>query len=195
MSRLKCLMSLMLLMGGGFTMAQTSRNSMMVGGAAELTVTAEGKERLFRLGMSPSFGYFVLDNFAVGASYNLLVSNSKSQKLFQITSGVSPLLRYFIGKKQLKGLIHTSAGYAGTIYANDGNTGSRDQFTSRIAAGMVYFIQNRLGIETTFGWNLTAAKNRIPVSRIGFQLGLQVYLSPVKKLKHSLDVDSTPGNE
>jgi hypothetical protein len=175
--------------------SQTEKGKMLAGGSAELTLTAQGKERLFRISALPSFGYFVWNNFVAGASYSLTVTNSKENKSFSITSGFSPFFRYYVGKKQLRGLFHLGAGYSGTVFANDGNTGSRDRFTARIAAGPVYFFTPYLGMESTFGWNLQAAKGEFPSSRFGFQLGLQVYISRQKKLKPSLEPESTPVNE
>ncbi len=175
--------------------AQTERGNMLAGGSSELTLTAQGKERVFRLSALPSFGYFVFNNFLAGASYSLTLTNSKENKSFSVTSGFSPFFRYYVGKKQLRGMFHLGAGYSGTVYANDGNTGSRDRFNSRVAAGVVYFFTPYLGMETTLGWNLQASKGDLPSSRIGFQLGLQVYIARQKKLKPSLEPESPPVNE
>lgn len=175
--------------------SQTEKGNMLAGGTGELTLTAQGKERVFRLSAMPSFGYFVFNNFVAGASYSLTLTNSKENKSFSITSGFSPFFRYYVGKKPLRGIFHLGAGYSGTVYANDGNTGSRDRFNSRVAAGIVYFFTPYLGMESTLGWNLQAAKGDLPSSRIGLQLGLQVYIARQKKLKHSLEPELLSINE
>ena len=80
---------------------QTSAGSMMVGGSIEFSSTSrEGGNANdgSSFGFSPDFGYFISDNFAVGASLSLGSSRSGTGNAETTSNyfGIGPFARYYL---------------------------------------------------------------------------------------------------
>ena len=92
--------------------AQTEKGKYLVGGSADISMSFQGKNNNFNLSLSPQFGAFVVRGLVIGGRYSFIISGSKTfdnnKKEYVSTttfsSGIGPLVRYYIGKKQLKGI-------------------------------------------------------------------------------------------
>jgi opacity protein-like surface antigen len=80
--------------------AQTAKGNMMVGGTLSLSTQTpenDNDNKLSTTTFSPSFGYFVMDNLAVGANLEIFNRTSKTptSKEVQSAIGFGPFARYY----------------------------------------------------------------------------------------------------
>lgn len=80
---------------------QTSAGSMMVGGSISFSSSSRqggSANDASSFGFSPSFGYFISDDFAIGGSLSLGSSRSGTGNAKEITSsfGIGPFARYYL---------------------------------------------------------------------------------------------------
>src|ERR1041385_2111247 len=103
----------------GIIHAQVERGRYLIGGSADISSSYQGKNSGFNLSLSPSFGVFVVKGFAIGARYSFGLSSSRTydntKKEYVSTttfsSGIGPLVRYYFGKKPLKGIVSANVNY------------------------------------------------------------------------------------
>src|SRR6478609_5617184 len=99
--------------------AQVERGKFLVGGNVDISSAYQGKNSGFNLSLTPSFGVFLVKGFAIGARYSFGISSSKTydrvkdeyNSLTTFSTGLGPLVPYYIGKKPLKGLISANVNY------------------------------------------------------------------------------------
>ena len=94
------LVFLAILLSGTYLQAQTTQGSMMVGGTLSLgksTPQDDGDYQYSSTTFSPSFGYFVMDNLAVGANLVIQSETSKNPTTKNVESaiGFGPFARYY----------------------------------------------------------------------------------------------------
>ncbi|MBX2969726.1 MAG: outer membrane beta-barrel protein [Cyclobacteriaceae bacterium] len=145
--------------------AQTNKGSFLVGGDASFTSsknTVLGNEtKKTQIRINPTVGYFVIDNFVLGASLPLSFSKSRSSgfqydsKSSSITFG--PLARYYVPMDKFA--IFTEVKYTFGLIKVEGPTfdpisGSIISSTNRgkdeilsFGLGTTYFINESIGIE------------------------------------------------
>jgi hypothetical protein len=142
----------------------------------------------FRFTFTPEVGFFISDNFAIGANINLGVynttTNSKNLTSLiytqtsdnQFTYGLGIFARrYFKIADKFIFFLNGNISYA-IITEKDNLTSNNpgfipptettpntDKISVNINPGMVYFVTPKLGIETSFGslyYNLSTSKNK-----------------------------------
>ena len=187
--------TLIFLFIAGMLAAQTDKGKYLIGGNADLSEALLNTTSTFNLALSPSFGVFAAKNFAIGGIYSFGVNSVRSRNsngsyttstVFQPLVG--PFLKYYIGKKQLKGVVSVNAGY--TVYTrlrstSNSNSGTSitnyDGFAVGWLAGMAYFFNPHVSLETGLYLNAAGYKGYLPTSRFGFSLGLYVFLDKKKQ--------------
>src|SRR6187551_844218 len=105
------------------TKAQVERGRYLLGGNVDISSSYQGKNSGFNMSLTPSFGVFVVKGFAIGARYSFGINSSKTfneskneyASVTTFNSGIGPLLRYYIGKKPLKGLISANVNYLTSV--------------------------------------------------------------------------------
>jgi hypothetical protein len=176
-------------------MAQTEKGRYLIGGSADLSESILNTTTSFNLGLSPTFGVFLFKNFAVGGTYSFSVSsvrtynkgNQSHTTNTTIQPTVGPMLKYYIGKKALKGVVMINAGY--TVYTrltsstNSSGTSitNYDGFSVRGLVGPAYFFNNYVSMESGLYLSATGFKGQLPTSRFGFSLGLYTFLDKKKQ--------------
>ena len=195
MKRIVTIFALAMICSGAF--AQFNQGRYLVGGGLSLsattekldngtTTTTQGKSTSFAL--SPSAGYFVIDNLAVGAALDMSVSSFKadgsSNKSSTTQTTFNPFVRYYLDP----GIFFQGrVGFGGATDKN--TTGSTttttkfNVFTWDIGAGYAYFLNDYVAIEPLIKYGTTTYKaksgnNKDKNAGIGFSIGLQVYLGP-----------------
>lgn len=174
--------------------AQTERGRFLVGGGVDISTTRQSDVTRFNMNINPTFGVFVVKNFAVGARYSFGVSNvrsfdNKANKYVAITSfttAVGPNLKYYFGKKALKGFVGANAGYVVFTQLNRGNVFNYNGFTAGGNVGMAYFLNKHIALESGMYFTAAGYEGEFPTTRIGFSVGLFVFLNK-KKQELSLD--------
>ncbi|HTJ49788.1 MAG TPA: autotransporter outer membrane beta-barrel domain-containing protein [Cyclobacteriaceae bacterium] len=174
--------------------AQTQQGRMMVGGSLgfsghtdktknnNTTVTTD-KYTTFSL--APQFGYFVIDNLAVGAGLDLSAESHKmlynDSKSVTTTLQFEPFVRYYL---PMKIFFHGSFGVGSSkVKTTDNNvtTTSNGGVTSgSIAAGYAWFLNSNVAIEPMVGYSSTRTNpsgnlkylESGPFIKVGFQIYL-----------------------
>ena len=188
MKRSAALLFFILLFSAGLQ-AQVERGRFLVGGSADISSSYQGKNSGFNLSLNPSFGVFVVKGFAIGGRYSFGVTSSRtfdnSKKEFVTTttfsSGIGPLLRYYFGKKQLKGLVSANVNYLTSVTLRKNNVSGTTGYSALGLLGMAYFFNPHLSLETGLYISGTGFIKQLPVTRIGISVGLFAFLDKKKK--------------
>lgn len=172
-----------------FSQAQVEKGRYTLGGNIDISGTRTGIERTFSMTIAPQFGVFVVKGFAVGARYSFGVAGQRNyneaKKEFQVTTvyttQIGPRLKYYYGKKQLKGYIMGQGGYSVYTRVRKGDVTNKNGATFGASLGMAYFVNNNLGIESGLYFNTQAYEGDFPTTRIGFSVGIFTFLDNKKK--------------
>lgn len=187
--------------------AQTERHKVMVAGSADMWWQGTGDKkrnqdvRRFLLNIAPSFGYFVINNLAVGGRYSFGISTVRSynfsknryEAVSTFTSVIGPLAKYYIGKKALKGFVSAQASYVVQTVLRRGNVTNKNGFNTGGSAGLAYFINPHVAIETGAFLTASGFKGDLPTTRGGISIGFVVLLD-TKKTTPTLINPSTPAD-
>lgn len=132
-------------------------------------------------------GWFVRDNFLIGAVVNLGFSKSPESNLQSTESfvyGLQALSRYYITPsdvdvnnvpKRLRFFAEVNGGLSG-VNVKDG--ASTNGFAYGTGPGLAYFITNNVALETTAKYNgLLGAGNTSYQHAISVNLGIQIFLN------------------
>lgn len=153
----------------------------------------------FNVGLSPKMGYFVSDNFMLGAVVNF--GFTKSPKISGISArttnyGVQALSRYYLspGEKGIDNLLkqgrffmEANAGVAGVNVKNGKTTNG---FAFGVGPGYSYFVTNSVALETSLKYNgLVGGGNTTYQHALGLNFGIQVFLpsSTARKMADNPD--------
>lgn len=156
--------------------AQTEQGNFLVGGNVQLN-TAKNDTRV---GLSPSIGYFFVENFAAGANIDLQYSkkgeNPNASKI--ATFGIGPFVRYYVGtpggvRPFLQGDVNFSSTKAETGTGSSTSTGTNFFF----GPGAAIFLNQNVALEGLAGYSHTANKNQDGSGGFAFKFGFQVYLT------------------
>ncbi|PUZ30621.1 porin family protein [Chitinophaga costaii] len=170
--------------------AQTQKGNLMVGtDLLNIMGTFQNGNNQFNLGISPKLGYFLQDNFVLGAEVDFSVNTSKTFSTFNYS--VSPFARYYFDDKKLefskraRFFLEANVGFAGTNTKDkitDAST-STNGLAIGFGPGLAYFITPNVALEALLKYDLTVGfGNSTTTNRIGLNLGFQIYL-PTKHAK------------
>lgn len=175
--------------------AQYNQGRMLVGGSLGFSAQTEktkydgntqtdGKWTSFSL--EPQFGYFVIDNLAVGASLDLGLSKWKdeadSDDDYSVTSfEFTPTVRYYLPQNIF---FQGQVGVGTAKYKYGSGNIDEDKYSTlsfALAAGYAYFLTDNVAIEPMIGYGSSSEKNKhTDVKHINnglfLRVGLQVYL-------------------
>ena len=143
----------------------------------------------FNLSFTPSFGIFVVKGFAIGGRYSFGITSAKTfdnnkQEYVSVTtftSGIGPLVRYYIGKKQLKGLISANVNYLTSTTLRKNNVTGTHGFSTTGFLGMAHFFNEHLSLECGLYISAASFVKQLPLTRVGFSVGLFAFLNKKKK--------------
>lgn len=174
--------------------AQTSQGNMMVGGSFEFNSTsyhATDLNNYSSFQISPSFGYFISDNFAVGA--NLGISTSRNGigagKTFYTSFGLGPFARYYFFMSNEKFAFFGDADLSFAVDKTNppsGNTSRGSHVRFALSPGAVYFLNEHWAAEPGIGGLSVVSRNhennnddstsfRFALSSFGSNLGVRYH--------------------
>ncbi len=143
--------------------SQTAKGKKFIGGMLnnltwKHTSTSNGNINQLGLQIVPDFGYFIKDDFAIGANLNIGIYNTHSNNLdINSTSyGIGGFARYY-KKITDKFLFFANAGVSYAYGTGRwGSSNINEQVRSNtlsfaISPGLVYFISPKFGLEASFG--------------------------------------------
>lgn len=182
----------------GMSNAQTEQGTIMLGsdlGSGLVNNASRGLFGLnfglnegagFNVGISPKMGYFVRDNFMLGAVVNLGFTKSAEYNGYSTrttTYGIQGLTRYYMsqGERGVDNFIRrgsffgeANAGIAG-VNVKDGPT--TNGFAFGVGPGYSYFVTENVALETTLKYNgLVGGGNTTYQHALGLNFGVQVFL-------------------
>lgn len=167
-------------------LAQTEKGKIMVGvGLANVSAGFNhyGGEGLsyFNANISPTAGYFVSKNLALGTSVGL--GWGKSGGSSAISYGVQPFARYYFGEKKTRLFVQADAGiHALRLFNNPGPTEKMSMVNFAAGPGITHFLNENVALETSL---LLRASTPTQASAISYNpslnFGFQIYLNGFKK--------------
>ncbi|HEY5751487.1 MAG TPA: outer membrane beta-barrel protein [Chryseolinea sp.] len=187
------------------SMAQTSKGTILLGGAlgfssghtSSLYQTNSVKEKQSSIVIMPNVSYFVIDHLSLGVVTPLLYTQSKrdgsAQKDTYSSYSIGPLIRYYF-PLGTHWAIFPEASYSygwtvtkGDSYVNGNNVPVTYRGNARNlqgGVGLVYFLNPNIGVEGKFRYqSIRDTYNRSDVgldhtdnNAFDFTIGLQVYL-------------------
>jgi hypothetical protein len=154
--------------------AQTEKGNFLVGGNAGFQSNSNNTTIAF----SPNVGYFVKNNFAVGALSTL--SSVKQDFLKTTTFNIGPFARYYVGHSNFKpfGLVQV-AYLSYTVKDLDPPTSrsSIDGFGFTVGVGGSAFISRDVAFEGILGYNSLRYATADPVNNISLSFGFQIFIN------------------
>ncbi|HEY8933680.1 MAG TPA: outer membrane beta-barrel protein [Cyclobacteriaceae bacterium] len=194
MKKIGLLMAFAVIFSASF--AQTEQGRMMVGGSLGLvgntakaknnnTTTTQNKEVAFSL--TPQFGYFVINNLAIGLGLNLSSDTYKvpntDYKSNTTAFQVQPFVRYYLPMKIFfQGTAGIGSSRDKTTNYNNVTTTSKSGVSSlSLGAGYAWFLNNNVAIEPFVGYSTQRTKpenssTKYLDSGLFLKVGFQIYL-------------------
>ncbi len=174
----KAIYSLLFFLGvGGAAFAQTEQGNWLAGGNLELNTA----QKSTRIDISPTIGYFFLNNLAAGA--NVLLDYSKVGDTKSTTLGVGPFARYYMGLSMVRPFLHANIDFTSnkTTVASVSNTFTGTNYL--LAAGIAAFLNRNVALEGLAGYSHTAYEHQKGSGGFDLRVGFQVYLSRAQMAK------------
>lgn len=149
--------------------AQTEKGSRLIGGSGYFNVK---DDFFFRL--SPMYGQFIFDNFAVGAGATLdFVSGYERD---DIGLALGPYLRYYIGNNASRLLFTGNLEYGSFSRRNQFDQYSEKAFSAGFGVGYVHFLTNQIGLEAILNYRNNWG-SRFTYDELFINLGFQIHLA------------------
>jgi hypothetical protein len=154
----------------GTAMSQTQEGGFMVGGNIELN-TAKNDSKI---ALTPSVGYFISNNFALGINGNLDYTKIEKSKI--TTWGVGPFARYYIGSLNFRPFAHADVSFQANKNRNNLETTKYNSKQYFLGAGLAVFLNRNVAVETLMGYRHTTIHNSNSNGGFNLRIGFQVYL-------------------
>lgn len=176
--------------------AQFNQGRMLVGGSVEFqTTTSKYKNdattvttgRSTSFSLAPQFGYFIIDNLAIGAALDLSLSKWKPEDDNGESTGTSialqPIVRYYLPQ----GIFFQGRfgfGSAKTKYDTFNNNVTEEKYSTlswALSAGYAFFLNDFVAVEPQLGYGSERLKEKDANIKhfdngLFLRVGLQVYL-------------------
>lgn len=130
----------------------------------------------FQLNLVPHAGFFIYDNFVLGAQVNLGLTAYEEGTNFNF--GLAPFLRYYVGQRMSgRWFGELGAGLAGSsLVGSESDNAFSGLLNLRV--GYAHFVTNNVALEASTGYNFTGAdlQSVSTFSGLGVVFGFQIYL-------------------
>lgn len=180
---------LSLLLSTATCFAQVEKGRYILGGSVDISGTIQGDVRRFNMTINPSFGAFVVKGFAIGGRYQFGVNSVRAYDVddaeyrttISFTTALGPQLKYYYGKKTLKGLVSANVLYLTSTTLRKSRVISFQGLTANGLLGIAHFFNRNVALESGLYVTLQAVEKELPITRIGFSMGIFVILDKKKK--------------
>jgi hypothetical protein len=168
---------------------QTENGRFTIGGSADISEAIQYKLTDFNLSLAPSIGIFAIKNLVIGGHYSFTIGSTNNynnathttSKLTTFVSDVGPLLKYYLGKKALKGVASFNAGYVVYTAIESGSLGNYNGFQVEGSLGMAYFFNPYISLEMAYYISAAGYQKILPETQTGLSLGVYTFLDKKKK--------------
>ena len=152
--------------------AQTEKGDWLVGGNVSLNTASENT----LVTISPSAGYFFLNNFAAGALVSY--SHSKTGVIRSTSFAVGPVARYYFGKMEnpFRTFVIGDITFGSNKSVN-GTTTTVNSSNYLLGVGGAYFINGNVALETIAGYSHSKLKDIDGSGGFALNIGFQVYIN------------------
>jgi len=154
--------------------AQTEKGKMIVSGASDLSYSSvketpeqngrEGESTKYKnFNISPTLGYFVMDNLAVGLMFDYTSQKEKeegSEEGKYNTFMFGPMVRYYFGTTNIKPYVHADVMF-GSSKSEQGNTETKYKSTGwDLGGGVAFFLNEYVSIDMGLKYGSLTEKNK-----------------------------------
>ncbi len=160
--------------------SQTSKGTWLVGGTAGFTSSKYGDAKLSKIDFSPSAGYFVMNNLAVGLEVQVgsEKSNSGVAGAADYTTSSTffgPNVRYYFTSLGKNAKLFGSGAFA---FGNSKDGSDKVNATAwGLSAGPAFFLNKNVALEVTVGYSSAKVKDDTnSTNSFGIQAGFQIHL-------------------
>lgn len=153
------------------TFGQTEQRDWLVGGNFALNTS-----RNTTISLTPAAGYFFLNNFAAGGTFQLSYNKTGDNKT--TVFGFGPFARYYFGKKDLKPFIATEYIFTSNKFDNPNFSSTVNGADFFIGPGLAAFVNEHVAIETIVGYVNSKVSDVPSDGGVAVRIGFQIYLSP-----------------
>lgn len=193
----------------GISNAQLSEGNLMLGsdvGSGLVTTATNGLFGLnfglndgagYNVGLSPKVGYFIKDDFLLGAVINLgFVKSPESdgESVKTTVYGIQALARFYVFPGEIgvdnllkrgRFFLEGTGGFAGVNVSDGGPT--TNGLAIGFGPGYSYFINDNVALETSFKYNgLAGGGNTTYQHSLGLHFGIQIFL-PTSEVEDIID--------
>lgn len=174
---------------------QTEKGNLLAGGGADFSLSFNYTTRGFNVALQPTFAGFVVKNFAMGFIYSIGISGShvvntnppSTKETNNFSTNLGPYLKYYIGKKGLRGFISANAGFALMTGVRTETNHSPSQAYAGIVSGgsvgLAYFFNEHIALEPALYITNAAYQTLEPTTRVGISLGFYAFLQRKKPVE------------
>jgi outer membrane protein W len=153
--------------------SQTQKGNWLVGGSAGFSSQSQSgaSGNITELSITPTAGYFINNNLAVGASLNFGSQKSGSTVT---TFGIGPMVRYYFAELGKNAKLYGQGEFAYASVTSSGVTNSGTGWA--LQAGPAFFLNKNVAIETTLRYGSVKPQNSNSVNTFGVNVGFQIHL-------------------
>jgi hypothetical protein len=159
-----------------FIQAQTDKGDWLVGGTFSLNT---GKNTT-TLSLNPNAGYFLLDNFMLGARVGYEFSELGETKITAFDIG--PFTRYYFHGTKARPFGEFDLDFQSAKLSTSLGSSTESAIGFFIGGGVALFISDNVALETIMGYKNTKVENEPGTGGFNMRIGFQVYISRLGKL-------------
>lgn len=154
--------------------AQTQKGNWMIGGNATFASLKQGDFKVTTIGISPTAGYFIANDLAIGASVNL-TSYKEEDDDAETDFSAGPFVRYYFVNLGPSAKLF---GQADVAFGSTKIFGESEGFTDwGISAGPAIFLNPNTALEITLGYGSKKYKDADDATNaFGVNVGFQIHL-------------------
>ena len=152
--------------------AQTEQGNWLIGGNFTLNT---GDNRT-TVSLTPTAGYFVINNLAVGGNVNFTFVQIGENKTTQF--GIGPLTRYYFGQRNIRPFAHGELNFISQKLKAANITNTENGIGYFLALGLAGFLNENVALETLAGYSHAKFKDAEGDGGFEMRIGFQVYLHP-----------------
>jgi len=133
--------------------------------------------------VSPSVGYFVVDNLSIGLGVDYNTSSTKDEigdKISSSTFTVMPMATYFFTKNTtIKPYLGAGAGYASYEQKIGSIAQTNNGFAWGVEGGLAYFVSPKIALDLGLGYGQVSVKESgitVNANTFGAKVGFSLFL-------------------
>lgn len=138
--------------------AQTEKGSKLVGvNVGNIIIPTSGNGGTSIISLQPQVGWFVANGLVLGTGVPFFYVGSDNTSVMQI--GLTPFVRYYIGKSSIKPFLGGSFGFIRSSLSNMGRSESSTNTVYSVSGGLAFFVNKSVSFD--LGLNYTGANTNV----------------------------------